>query len=156
MKYFSGLLVFFAGLGLQWIWATHFTLWELAPHVLLILTVAIAARSGPTAGQCYGFVWGLFLDVSSAHVFGANALAFTLAGYAIGMLRRQMDVESMAPQILLIFFLTPAYFLFFGLTGFIFEHNFLWVGWKHFFLVPLLNCAAAPFGFEFVKKFIDF
>jgi len=156
MRYLSGIFVFFAGLGLQWLWGMHFTLWGLFPNVLLVLTVAIAARSGPVAGQCYGFAWGLFLDVASAHVFGANALAFTIVGYGIGTLRRQMDVESLAPQLLFILLLTPGYLLFYGLTGSIFEHTFLWVGWKHFLLEPLFNCVVAPFGFEFVRKTIDF
>ena len=84
MKYLSGVFVFFLGIFIHWIWSTHFPIWGLFPQVLLILTIAVAARSGPLAGQCYGFAWGLFLDVTSAHVFGANALVFTWTAYSTG------------------------------------------------------------------------
>lgn len=154
MIYASAVFVFLAGLMLQWMWATYFPLWGLAPQVLLILTVAVSARSGAVTGQCFGFAWGLFLDLLSAHVFGANALAFTLAAYLVGALRRQMDVASPAPQLALTFLLTPAYFLFLGLTGRVFEHQFLWVGWKAFLLNPFYNCLVAPFLFELVRKFV--
>ncbi|MFH2203616.1 MAG: rod shape-determining protein MreD [Elusimicrobiota bacterium] len=156
MRYLAGVFVFFVGVLVQWLWSTHFTAWGLSPQVLLILTVAVAARSGPVAGQCYGFAWGLFLDVSSAHVFGANALALTVVGYVIGVLRRQMDVESLAPQILFVIMLTPVYFVFFGVTGLIFEHNFLWAGWVKVLLEPVYNCVLAPLGFAFVRRFVDF
>ncbi len=156
MRYIQGAFVFFVGIAVQWMWSSHLTVWGTAPHVLLILTVAVAARGGPVAGQCYGFAWGLFLDVASVHVFGANALAFTLVGYVIGMLRRQMDVASMAPQVFFIGLLTPAYFLFLGLMGQIFEHTFLWVGWREFLVEPIYNCIVAPMGFEFVRRLIDF
>lgn len=156
MKYILGIFLFFMGLAVQWFWSTHMTAWGMAPHILLMLTIAVAGRSGPVAGQCYGFAWGIFLDVASAHIFGSNALAFTLVGYGVGVLRRQMDVESLAPQIILVALLTPVYFLFIGLVGAVFEHAFLWIGWNRFLLEPLYSCIVAPLGFKCVRKLVDF
>lgn len=154
MKYIAAIFVFIAGIFAHWLWSTHFSIWGLAPAVLLALTVSAAARSGPVAGQCYGFAWGLFLDVSGAHIFGANALAFTLIGYGTGSMRRQMDVESAPSQAILILILTPVWFLFYGVVGFVFERSFLWVGWPQFVLIPIYTALVSPAGFAFVKRFL--
>ncbi|MFH1723403.1 MAG: rod shape-determining protein MreD [Elusimicrobiota bacterium] len=152
MRYLGGAFVFFVGILAHWLWSTYFPLFGLAPQVLLILTIAVASSSGPVAGQCFGFAWGLFLDVLSAHVFGANALGLTLVGYFIGMLRRQMDVASAPSQIVFVMVLTPAYLLFLGFAGLVFERTFLWVGWKAFLADPLYNSLVCPFGFAFVRR----
>ena len=56
-----GLFVF--AMIAQWWWSTHGTIFGVAPQLLLVLTVAIAARYGPLWGMLLGFFWGLFLDV---------------------------------------------------------------------------------------------
>jgi rod shape-determining protein MreD len=154
MKYFSAVFVFVAGAFAHWLWGTHFPVFGLAPNVLLALTIAAAARSGPVAGQCYGFAWGLFLDLLSAHVFGANALAFTVVGYVIGSMRRQMDVGSAPSQAVLVLVINPLHYLFYGVVGLVFERHFLWAGWGAFLAVPLYTALASPLGFAFVKRFL--
>jgi len=154
VKYVDAVAGFFLAMVLHWLWSTHLTVFGLAPQFLLISTVVVAGRSGPVAGQCYGFAWGLFLDLLSGHVFGANALCLTLAAYGVGMLRRQMDVGSLPPQAVLVALLTPVYLVFYGLTGTVFEHRFLWAGWKVFLLTPVYNCLALPLGYAFVRKFV--
>lgn len=154
MRYLEGVFVFFVGAVVHWLWCTYFTVGGMAPQVLLILTVAIASRSGPVAGLCYGFAWGLFLDVLSAHVFGAHALGLTLTAYFVGLLRRQMDVASIPSQAMLLAVLTPVYMLFWGLAGLVFEHRFLWPGWSVFVVSPVYNCVVSPFAFAFVLRFI--
>jgi len=154
MKYIAAVFVYFMGIFIHWLWATHFPIWGLAPNVLLALTIAAAARSGPVAGQCYGFAWGLFIDSLGAHVFGAHALAFTIIGYGTGSMRRQMDVDSAPSQAVLILVLTPLTALFYGLIGLVFEHHFLWIGWAPFLLIPIYTGIASPFGFAFVKRFL--
>ena len=155
MNIVAAIVVFLTGVFVQWLWSTHFPIWGLSPQLLLIMTVAVAARNGAAAGQCYGFAWGLFLDVLSAHVFGAHALGLTLTAYFSGVLRRQVDVASAAPQLILIALLTPAYFLYYGTAGWLFERDFLWSGWVVFLATPLYNCLAAPFAFEFTRRFVD-
>lgn len=134
----------------QWLWSTHLTAFGVAPQLLLVMTAAVASRSGSVSGQCYGFTWGLFLDAMSAHVFGANALLFTATAYLVGALRRQVDVSSFFPQMVLIATLTPIYFLCLGWAGSVFEHKFLWVGWNLFLAAPFYDCLIAPFAFAAV------
>ncbi len=154
MKYIAAVFVFFAGLFTHWLWSMHFPLWGLAPNVLLALTVSASARSGPVAGQCFGFAWGLFADVLGGHIFGANALAYTIIGYMTGSMRRQMDVESAPSQAVLILVLTPLTYLFYGIVGFVFERNFLWIGWPPFVVIPFYTAVVSLFGFAFIKRFL--
>ena len=128
----------------QWLWSSHFLVLGIAPQLLLVLTVALSARLGPVTGMCYGFAWGLFLDVMRAQLFGANALALTLVAYGTGSARRQIDMTGPGPQSVIVFFMTWAYFILTGLLGLIFMKTFLWVGWEVFLLNPFYNCLLVP------------
>lgn len=137
------LFLFFAAMAVHWWWTTHFALWGLSPQLLLVLTVAVAARQGPVRAMLVGFGWGLFLDVLAPRLFGANALALTLVGYGTGAARRQIDVAGVGAQCAVVFFMTWAYFLLSGLVGAVFARHFLWVGWGTFLLDPFYNALAA-------------
>ncbi|MBI3551970.1 MAG: rod shape-determining protein MreD [Elusimicrobia bacterium] len=143
-------LIFLAAMLVQWWWMTHFTLFGLAPQVLLVLTVALAARQGALAAMFCGFSWGLFLDIMSPRLFGANALALTLIAYGTGSVRRQIDMAGLAPQSLVVVSMTWAYFLLLGFLGLVFDpaKTFFWVGWPAFLIDPFYNCAltAAVFA----------
>ena len=134
------LLFFVLAMLAQWWWSTHFSIAGVAPQVLLVATVAMAARYGSIWAMGCGFFWGLFLDVLSPRLFGANALALVWVGYGTGSVRRQMDVAGLAPQCLLVFGTTWAYFMLLGLLGSVFAKTFLWVGWPVFLAGPFYNC----------------
>ena len=137
---------------LHWWWSTHFLVLGLAPLLLLVLTVSIAARLGSVPAMCCGFFWGLFLDVLRPQLFGANALALTLVGYGTGAVRRQIDVIGVAPQAVVVFLMTWGFFLFTGLLGLVFVKTFLWVGWVPFLFTPVYNCLLVPFVFLFWER----
>lgn len=147
--------LFLAAMAVQWWWGTHFTVAGVAPQLLLVLTVVISARLGPVKGMFLGFGWGLFLDVLSAHLFGANALALTLAAYGAGMARRQLDVMGLAPQCMIVFFMTWGYFLTLGALGALFLKSFLWVGWPSFVVDPFYNCLVAVVAYPFWGSWLE-
>jgi rod shape-determining protein MreD len=147
--------VFLGGLFVQWFWATYFVPFGMAPQILLLLTAAVAARSGTLAGLFYGFFWGLCLDTFGTHVFGAHALELTLTAYGVGVLRRQMDVSSLASQMTLMTVLTVPYSLTYGLLGLVFERQFLWVGWLNFLVGPIYNGLVAPMAFAVVRRYME-
>jgi len=155
MKYFLCVVLFLLGMLAQWGCSTYLSFFGIAPQILLILTVVVASTQGPVPGQCFGFAWGLFLDVLGAHLFGANALGLTVAAYLVGMGRRQMDVSSPIPQIMVVGASTVAYFLFLGGAGIVFARHAFWVGWTAFLFDPLLNCLVAPAAFYVVDRMID-
>lgn len=143
MSYIRIPVLFVAAMAVQWWWSTHFALAGVAPQLLLVLTVVVAARQGPIRAMFLGFGWGLFLDVLNAHLFGANALALVLAGYATGSVRRQIDVAGLGSQCVVIFVMTLAYFLVLGVLGLLFMRAFAWVGWASFLADPFYNCLVA-------------
>jgi len=151
----KGLGIFVLGLVVEWLWSTSWTVFGLSPWLLLILTIAIASCEGPVARQCYGFFWGLFLDALGAHTFGAGALALTLVGYCVGVLRRQMDVSSPLSQVMVVAVVSLAYALFLGLAGLVFERRFLWGGWPLFIGGLLYNCIVAPPIFFVTRKALE-
>lgn len=138
-------LLFVGAMAVQWWWSSHMAVAGLAPQLLLVLTVMTAARQGAVPAMFMGFLWGLFLDLLNAHLFGANALILTLAAYGTGAARRQVDVAALAPQCLMIVVMTLAYFLLLGLLGLIFERAFLWVGWEALVFDPIYNCLLGLF-----------
>lgn len=155
MKYLVCSVLFLAGMLAQWAWSTYFSLFGLVPQVLLILTIALSSQEGPVVGMSFGFAWGLFLDTLGAHLFGANALAMTLAAYIVGIGKRQMDVTSPLSQVMVTALLTVACSAFLAAAGLLFEHQSFWVGWLAFLLTPVLNAAAAPFLFVVIARTIE-
>jgi len=149
------LALFAAGIAVEWFWSTHLPVFGLSPRVLLILTIAAASCGGSVVGQCYGFFWGLFLDVLSAHTFGAGALALTLVGYCVGNLRRQMDVSSPPSQVMVVCFTSVAYGLFVGLMGLVFERHFYWPGWNVLVGGTLYNGLVAPVLFALTRRVLE-
>ncbi len=136
------LVIFFAAMVAQWWWMTHFSIFGLAPQLLLVLTVALAARYGALWGMSAGFLWGLFLDLMSPRLFGANALAFTWIAWGTGSVRRQIDVAGLGPQAVVVVAMTWAYFLLLGVLGLIFSKSFFWVGLPAFCLDPFYNAVV--------------
>lgn len=135
--------VFVGAMFLQWWWSTHWAIWGAAPQFLLAFTVVLAARGGVVRAMSAGFFWGLFLDVLSPHLFGANALLLTLCAYGVGAARRQIDLKGLGPLGIIVVAATWAYALALGTLGLVFLKGFLWVGWATFFLGAFLNAAAA-------------
>lgn len=136
-------VLFVLAMAGHWLWTTHFALWGLAPQLTLVLTVAAAARLGPVRAMLLGFGWGLFLDVLTVRLFGANALALTFVGYGTGSVRRQIDVTGAVPQGVVVLFMTWAYLLTLGVLGLIFARDFLWPGATRLLLLPFYNALVA-------------
>jgi rod shape-determining protein MreD len=143
MRFARGAVVFFLAMFVQWWWNTHLAYWGAAPQILLTLTVLVAARRGPVAAMLVGYAWGLYADTLRADLFGANALLYMLAGYAAGIVRRQMDLRAIGPLTATVFLVSWAYAIFFGVLGQIFLKSFLWVGWISFLAAPFLNALTA-------------
>ena len=148
----AGAGIFLLGVVLEWAWGTYAAPGGVAPEVLVVLTVAVALRAGPAAGQCFAFSWGLFMDFLGPRLFGANALALTLAAYGFGLARRQMDLSSPLSQATVVGVVSAAHFAFVALTGLVFEGSALWPGLTSFVVVSLLNAIVAPLAFALVGQ----
>jgi rod shape-determining protein MreD len=58
------------------------------PDLLVLVVIALALASGPQLGALLGFFGGFLADVipPAAHIAGRLALAYTIVGYAAGLL----------------------------------------------------------------------
>lgn len=156
MRAYVRLLTIFVGaMFVQWWWSAHGAIAGAVPQLLLVLTVTIAARYGPVRAMLLGFFWGLFLDILSARLVGANALALTLVAYGTGSMRRQIDLLGLAPQCLMVFGITLGYFLFYGLLGLVFLKTFFWVGWLSFIVDPFYNCLVTLLVFVLWEMWLE-
>ena len=144
MNHFRGAVLFVAAALLQWWWSTRFVFWGISPQILLVLTAAMAARVSPNSAMCYGFGWGLFLDILRPQLFGGNAFTLMLVGYGTGAMRRQVDVLDFVSQYMIVFFMTWGNFLLYGLLGAVFIKDFVWVGWPAFICDPFCNGLIVP------------
>jgi rod shape-determining protein MreD len=150
MNYVRGAALFVGAMFLQWWWNLHFSYWGAAPQFLLALTVVVAARRGPVTAMLVGYAWGLFSDTMRADLFGADALLYALAGYAAGMVRRQIDLSAPEPLAATVFLMTWAYAILLGVLGHVFMKSFVWVGWVSFLTAPFMNSLVAILGAAFL------
>jgi rod shape-determining protein MreD len=155
MSYVRGAALFVGAMFLQWWWNLHMSFWGAAPQFLLALTVVVAARRGPVPAMLVGFVWGLFSDTMRADLFGADALLYALAGYAAGMVRRQIDLGAPEPLAATVFLMTWAYAILLGILGHIFMKSFLWVGWVSFLTAPFMNALVAILGASLLDSRVE-
>ncbi len=100
-RFFFYLSTLVIGLFLEIIFTRYFSLFGIAPNLLLIFVVALGFMLGPVTGETVGFIWGLMADSLGINLFGMHSLILTLAGYISGKLRRRVDAERAAPQIVI-------------------------------------------------------
>lgn len=60
-------------------------IWDAAPDLLLVATIAVAYERGAETGAVFGFTSGLAIDCFLSSPFGISALAFALVGYGVGI-----------------------------------------------------------------------
>ena len=91
-------ILFVLGLVLQFGWSQYFSLWGLAPNLILIFVVFSAHNDGPFVGQWMGFLWGLSWDSMSVSMFGSRAFTLMVIGYLAGKLSGQLDETKATSQ----------------------------------------------------------
>ena len=60
-------------------------IWDAAPDLLLVATIAVAYERGAETGAVFGFVSGIAIDCFLSSPLGVSALAFALVGYGVGI-----------------------------------------------------------------------
>jgi rod shape-determining protein MreD len=70
------------------------TLGGTKPQLLLVMTVALAMGEGPALGAGFGFAAGLASDLLTGLPAGLTAITYTIVGYAVGMIRAQVETPT--------------------------------------------------------------
>lgn len=102
------------GLALETSFFGGLTLSGTKPELLLLLALALAITDGPAAGAAAGFTFGLLTDLVVESPAGVSALTFTLAGYAVGSVRAQLQAPSAWVPTVMISVTTVLAVLFYG------------------------------------------
>ncbi|MFM8302892.1 MAG: rod shape-determining protein MreD [Actinomycetota bacterium] len=74
-------------------------IWDAAPDLLLVATIAVAYERGAETGAVFGFCSGIAVDCFLASPLGVSALAFSIVGYGVGVFQSGLvrSTRWMAP-----------------------------------------------------------
>jgi rod shape-determining protein MreD len=73
------------------------------PDLFLFAACSLSQKGGPTRGALWGFALGLLEDGLSLSPLGMRALGFALVGYLLGVAGRDLFLEALPFQVLLLF-----------------------------------------------------
>lgn len=96
-----------------------FTLADVGPNLLLILTVAIGFMRGRTEGLTVGLVCGLMIDLLYGYVIGLYALIYMVIGYLNGYSHRIFAKEDMTIPVILVGISDALYFFLYYILEFL-------------------------------------
>jgi len=113
---------------------------------VLIAVLHFGLTRGPWSGECMGFTWGILIDASSLGLLGIHAILYSLAGYAAGMFRRQLDASKMWTQAIFSWMVSMIYFALYLVVERFFSVNEGTFQWA-FLTVPVMNAVFAPLVF---------
>lgn len=89
-------LVLFVVLMVQLTVLNEVRVWGVTGSALVVTPVAGGLIGGPERGALVGFVAGLLIDAFLTTPFGLTALVWTIAGYVVGLLGRNLIRSSPA------------------------------------------------------------
>ncbi|HEX9920013.1 MAG TPA: rod shape-determining protein MreD [Candidatus Methylomirabilis sp.] len=104
MKAILVFLSFLALIVLQVRLLPHFAIGDIKPDLFLFSVCCLSLRSGEAKGAIIGFGLGLLEDCLSISPVGMRAFGFSLVGFLSGYARRELLLDSLLAQTLLLFF----------------------------------------------------
>jgi rod shape-determining protein MreD len=146
----KALFFFFTGWILLWgqVVSNHFLGGTLfAVQWILIAVLHFGLARGPWSGEWMGFALGMLVDASSLGLLGVHTILYSLAGYAAGMVRRQLDASKIWTQAIFSWAVSVVYFALYLIVEKFFSANegsFQWA----YVTVPLMNAIFAPVVFR--------
>lgn len=127
------------------------------PELLYLLTIVFAFLDGPSAGAISGFAAGMAEDFFLNQPKGITALALTLLGYAVGMLRQYVVSPSPLFPVFLVAGGTFGGVLFYGVVSFLLGQ--LDVSALYLFRVAALsavyNAILTPLLFPVLRRVVE-
>ena len=84
---------------LQTTWLHHLEVGAVLPDLVLLSVVFIALLAGQVEAAVLGFAIGLCQDAFAPHDLGLNALAKSLVGFAVGVVRGGLHAEAPMVQV---------------------------------------------------------
>ena len=126
---------------------------NIAPNLILLLTIFAGFSGGEVKGSVVGFLGGILLDHFSAHPVGLGAFSHVIAGTLSGILGGRLHRESASAQSLVTFIASATFFMSFLLLKLAFRllPSIMPAG----IIFPVvINTILAPFLFPALKKLL--
>ena len=118
-KYITYLILAAVFFLIQCSFFPHFTMAEVVPNLMIILTASAAIIDGSLSGCLIGFICGLLIDLTYGETPGLYALGFLVIGYITGIVNRIIYKEDITLPLVVI----SAADFFYGL--FVFAFGFM-------------------------------
>lgn len=87
---------------LQTTWVHHIEIFEIQPDLILLVLVLIGATAGHIEATIFGFGVGLFQDAYAPANLGLNAFTKSIIGFAIGLGRSGVMIDTLHVRLLLV------------------------------------------------------
>jgi len=124
------------------------------PELMYLVTIVFAMLEGPASGAIAGFAGGMAQDFLLNQPKGITALALTLLGYAIGLLRQYIVSPSPLLPVVLVALGTFAGVVFYGVVSFLLGQ--LDTSWIYLFRIAALsaiyNAILTPLLFPILRR----
>jgi rod shape-determining protein MreD len=128
-------------------------LYNVAPNLILLLTIFTGFHGGEVKGSIVGFTGGILLDHFSGHPVGLGAFSQTIAGTLSGILRGRLYRESVFAQLLVTFIASVVNLLAFLLLKLVFGILSPITLWGIIFPI-VINTILAPFLFPVLRRLL--
>ncbi len=127
------------------------------PELMYLVTIVFAMLEGPVSGAIAGFAGGMAQDFLLNQPKGITALALTLLGYSVGLLRQYIVSPSPLVPIVLVSFGTFGGVVFYGVVAFLLGQ--LSTSWGYLFRVAALsgvyNGILTPILYPLLRRLIE-
>ncbi|MCG3204230.1 MAG: hypothetical protein KCHDKBKB_00940 [Elusimicrobia bacterium] len=133
----------------------YLSLYEAAPHVLLLLTLAQGFLMGPIMGEIVGFFFGLLSDSTGTRLFGLNAVILAFAGFLAGTFRRRVASERLTAQVAIALFGTLYYSFGMSTLHNLFDESYGRLSLVHFILKATYNAVFMPVIFYLTERWVN-
>jgi len=127
------------------------------PELMYLVTIVFAMLEGPASGAIAGFAGGMAQDFLLNQPKGITALALTLLGYAIGLLRQYIVSPSPLLPVVLVALGTFAGVVFYGVVSFLLGQ--LDTSWGYLVRVAALsgvyNAILTPIVYPVLRRLAE-
>jgi rod shape-determining protein MreD len=127
------------------------------PELMYLVTIVFAMLEGPSSGAVAGFAGGMAQDFLLNQPKGITALALTLLGYSVGLLRQYIVSPSPLLPVVLVSVGTFVGVVFYGVVSFLLGQ--LATSWGYLFRVAALsglyNGILTPIAYPLLRRLAE-
>lgn len=154
-EYLGALLGVLAAFALHSLFSRFIPGLNLLVNVFSVVVLYFAIRNGEMFGAVLGMFCGLLLDSFSLGIFGVAGIAFTLLGYAAGVIAKRINVVAYSRRFLFCLVLLTGHLLIWIFLYVAVFSDRLYTGGGLLFLQPVFTALLTSALFPLIQKVSD-